>query len=156
MVLLPLKPLFITCGCISSRNNFSYFVIPSDIMVSVPISSIELASAAERTKVMLYPYPFSSRATLTVLIQRLYPGMLRNKTFPVINVAVKVYNSNRAAWKRSMVGHVYIFLCPVEKMQNMLYNLLRPFLCFTTNQFAQKFKFFANLMTHFVNICNIY
>ena len=112
---VPLKPLFITCGCISSRYNFSYFVIPSDMMVSAPMSSIELASAAESTKVMLYPYAFSSRATLTVLIQRLYPGMLRNKTFPVINVVVKVYNSNRAAWKRSMLRHLYIFLCPVEK-----------------------------------------
>ena len=36
------------------------------------------------------------------------------------------------------------------------YSLLHPFLCFTTNQFAQKFEFLANLITHFVNIYNIY
>ena len=36
--------------------------------------------------------------------------------------------------------------------------LLRSFLFFTTNQFAQKFKILANLIliTYFVNICNIY
>ena len=39
---------------------------------------------------------------------------------------------------------------------NFLYSSLRPFLCFTTNQFAQKLKFLANLITYLVNICNIY
>ena len=36
------------------------------------------------------------------------------------------------------------------------YSFLRPFLCFTTNQFEQKFKCLDNLITYFVNICNIY
>ena len=35
------------------------------------------------------------------------------------------------------------------------HSLLRPFLCFTTNQFAQKFEFLANLITYFVKMCNI-
>ena len=38
----------------------------------------------------------------------------------------------------------------------MTYSLLRTFLCFTTNQFAQKFKFLANLITYFANMRNIY
>ena len=29
------------------------------------------------------------------------------------------------------------------------YSLLRPFLCFTTNQFAHKLKILANLITYF-------
>ena len=37
-----------------------------------------------------------------------------------------------------------------------LYSLLRPFLYFTTNQLAQKFKFLANFITYLVDICNIY
>ena len=37
-----------------------------------------------------------------------------------------------------------------------VYILLRPFLCFTTNQIAQKLIFLANLITYFVNMCNIY
>ena len=36
------------------------------------------------------------------------------------------------------------------------YSLLRPFLRFSANQFAQKFKFLVNLILYFVNICNIY
>ena len=36
------------------------------------------------------------------------------------------------------------------------YSLLPPFLCFITNQLAHKFKLVANLITYFVNICNIY
>ena len=36
------------------------------------------------------------------------------------------------------------------------YSLLRPFLCFTINQFAQKFKCLANLNRYFVHICYIY
>ena len=31
-----------------------------------------------------------------------------------------------------------------------------PFLCSTTNQFPQNFKFLANLIKYFVNICNVY
>ena len=37
-----------------------------------------------------------------------------------------------------------------------LYSLHCPFLCFTTNQFAQKFKFLANRITYYVNMYNIY
>ena len=36
------------------------------------------------------------------------------------------------------------------------YSLISFFLCFTTNQFAQKFKILANLIIYYVNICNIY
>ena len=36
------------------------------------------------------------------------------------------------------------------------YSLLRPFLYFTTNQFALKFIKMANLIIYFVKICNIY
>ena len=39
----------------------------------------------------------------------------------------------------------------VEKILLFHYSLLSPFLCFTTDPFAQKFKFFANLITYFVN-----
>ena len=31
----------------------------------------------------------------------------------------------------------------------VFYSLLRPFLCLTTNQFARKFKFLANLITYY-------
>ena len=36
------------------------------------------------------------------------------------------------------------------------YSLLHPFLCFTTNQFAQKLKKMVNLNTYFAIMCNIY
>ena len=42
------------------------------------------------------------------------------------------------------------------EIPKVCYSLLCPFLCFTTNQFAQKLKFVANLIKYFVNICNIY
>ena len=33
--------------------------------------------------------------------------------------------------------------------------IIRPFLCFTNNQFAKKMEFLANLITYYVNICNL-
>ena len=43
-----------------------------------------------------------------------------------------------------------------EQLIGTTYNLLHPFMCFTTNQFAQKLKFLANFITYYVNICNSY
>ena len=40
-------------------------------------------------------------------------------------------------------------------LTNYIHSLLTPFMCFTTNQFAKKFEFLANLTTYFVNMCNI-
>ena len=49
--------------------------------------------------------------------------------------------------------------CLCKSCDNMggviIYSLHRPFRCFTTNQFAQKFNFLADLITYFVIICNI-
>ena len=44
----------------------------------------------------------------------------------------------------------------VRKDLNPILSLLRSFLCFTTNQFAQKLNVFANFITYLVNMCNIY
>ena len=43
----------------------------------------------------------------------------------------------------------FIFL-PIKTM----YSSLGPFLCFTTNPFAQEFNFLANFITCLVSICN--
>ena len=49
-----------------------------------------------------------------------------------------------------------IYQADINEMIYFSYSLLGPFMCFTTNQFAQKLEFFANLVAYFVNICNIY
>ena len=65
-----------------------------------------------------------------------------------------------------MFTDVYLYMLTVKQIQlpakwwqlnvhlswgnpYLLYSLLRPFLCFITNQLAQKFKFFANLIAKF-------
>ena len=45
---------------------------------------------------------------------------------------------------------------PNRTVHAQCYSLLRRFLCFTTNQSAQKFKCLANLIIYCVNSCNIY
>ena len=48
-----------------------------------------------------------------------------------------------------------IIYMPVNKPNHDL-KFTPPFLYFTANQFAQKFKLLANSITYFVNMCNIY
>ena len=52
-------------------------------------------------------------------------------------------------------SHIMKCALPEKKVLFAAISLLRPFLCFTTNQFALKFKFLANF-EYFVNICNIH
>ena len=59
--------------------------------------------------------------------------------------------NSKEMFRINLVNHdtshsMYVFLLL------FVYIELRPFLCFTTNQFAQKFKFLANLITYFVNM----
>ena len=85
-------------------------------------------------------------------------------SFSVINKHV-VYTFERYCRKHTKYGtctklHMFHFFFnfPKAAVQGvfLIYNLLRPFPCFTINQFAHKFKFLDNLITCFVNVCNIY
>ena len=55
-----------------------------------------------------------------------------------------------------MVSFYYNGISDMIPKDKTSYSSLRPFMCFTTNQFAQQFKFVANLITYVVNICIIY
>ena len=53
-------------------------------------------------------------------------------------------------------SNIFFHIWSIIHFHDYAYSLLRPFLFFTTNQFAQRYIFLANLITYFVNICNIY
>ena len=67
------------------------------------------------------------------------------------------FQSTHAFTFSATIGYLDLLYKSDKRISNhTIYSLLRPFLRFSANQFAQNFKLLANLITYFVSMCNIY